>query len=586
MSETASGLEWPVMSMADADAFITAPGTPLETEEMVIRGTKMRVWKEAPSSLRALLEISRGHGDHVAVVYEGERITYTDQHKAIAKLAHELVTTYGIKKGDRIGLVMRNYPEWPIVFWAATCVGAILVPLNAWWTGAELEYGLNDSGCRLAFIDTARAISLAEHADNLTTIEHMVVVRGNEDLSPHLVRWENLVAAPGTYSELPDIDVPECDIETDDDATIFYTSGTTGKPKGALGTHRNILSNVLGLMSIGARAMMRRGEMPTPPDPDAPKTGMLLSVPLFHATGCHAILMGTTLQGNKLVIMHKWDALRAMELIQDEKLASFGGVPAMVWQVLEHPRFKEFDLSSVESIGYGGAPSAPELVARIKEEFPDVSSANGYGLTETSAAISQNSAEDYVNRPNSAGVPTAVTDVRVVGSDGQDLPAGEIGELWVRGPNVVKGYWNKPEATEEAFGGGWFRTGDLVKVDEEGFLYILDRAKDMLIRGGENVYCVEVEDALYSHEDVMDAAVVGIPHKILGEEVGAVVQVVEGSTLTEEALQAHVGVTLAGFKVPINIEFRHEPLPRNANGKIVKRDLRVEYLANIGRSEA
>lgn len=586
MSETASGLEWPVMSMADADAFITAPGTPLETEEMVIRGTKMRVWKEAPSSLRALLEISRGHGDHIAVVYEGERITYKDQHRAIAKLAHELVTTYGIKKGDRVGLVMRNYPEWPMIFWAATSIGAIIVPLNAWWTGTELEYGLNDSGCRLVFVDTARARSLAEHADNLTACEHMIVVRGDDDLSPHLVRWEKLVAAPGTYGELPDIDVPECEIASEDDATIFYTSGTTGKPKGALGTHRNILSNVMGLMSIGARALMRRGEMPTPPDPDAPKTGMLLSVPLFHVTGCHAILLGTTLQGNKLVIMHKWDALRAMELIQDEKLASFGGVPAMVWQVLEHPRFKEFDLSTVESIGYGGAPSAPELVTRMKEEFPNVSAANGYGLTETSAAISQNSAEDYFNRPNSAGVPTAVTDVRIVGDGGKDLPIGEIGELWVRGPNVVKGYWNKPEATEEAFGGGWFRTGDLVKTDEEGFLYILDRAKDMLIRGGENVYCVEVEDALYSHDDVMDAAVVGIPHKILGEEVGAIVQVVAGSKLTEESLQAHVGTTLAGFKVPIIIEFRNEPLPRNANGKIVKRDLKVEFLANIGRSEA
>ena len=586
MSETASGLEWPVMSMADADVFITAPGTPLETEEMVIRGTKMRVWKEAPSSLRALLEISRGHGNHVAVVYEGERITYNAQHRAIAKLAHELVATYGIKKGDRVGLVMRNYPEWPIIFWAATSIGAIIVPLNAWWTGAELEYGLNDSGCRLVFVDTARARSLAEHADNLTSCEHTIVVRGDDDLSPHLVRWETLVAAPGTYGELPDIDVPDCEIASEDDATIFYTSGTTGKPKGALGTHRNILSNVMGLMSIGARAMMRRGEMPTPPDPDAPKTGMLLSVPLFHVTGCHAVLLGTTLQGNKLVIMHKWDALRAMELIQDEKLASFGGVPAMVWQVLEHPRFKEFDLSSVENIGYGGAPSAPELVTRMKEEFPDVASANGYGLTETSAAISQNSAEDYINRPNSAGVPTAVTDVRIVGGDGKDLPVGEIGELWVRGPNVVKGYWNKPEATEESFGGGWFRTGDLVKTDEEGFLYILDRAKDMLIRGGENVYCVEVEDALYSHDDVMDAAVVGIPHKILGEEVGAIVQVVAGSKLTEESLQAHVSTALAGFKVPIKIEFRNEPLPRNANGKIVKRDLKVEFLANIGRSEA
>jgi long-chain acyl-CoA synthetase len=304
---------------------------------------------------------------------------------------------------------------------------------------------------------------------------------------------------------------------------------------------------------------------------------MLLSLPLFHATGCHSILVPNLAAGNKIVLMRRWDPDRALELIQQERITAFGGVPTMAWQIVEHPRLAEYDLSSVEGIGYGGAPAAPELVARLAAVFPQASPSNGYGLTETSSITTQNSAEDYRNRPDSAGVAVPTCDLRVVDAAGNEVPRGQSGELWIRGPNVVKGYWNKPEATAQAITDGWFHSGDIARMDEEGFVYILDRAKDMLIRGGENIYCVEVENALYSHPAVVDAAVIGIPHPVLGEEVGAIVQIKEGMQPSVAELQAHVAAQIAAFKVPVRIELRREPLPRNANGKILKRELKASW---------
>lgn len=581
MSDAAVTPDWPALSIQDAHAMMCgAPDSPFEMEEKVIRGVPLRTWKNAPASLREVFELSAAHGDLDYLVFQDERITYAAHRKAVAKCARALLDR-GVEKGDRVAIVMRNFPEWAIAFWATVCVGAVTVPLNAWLTGPELEYGLSDSGSKVAIVDGERLDRIKDHLGNLPELSALIAVRAAE-LPPSVEDWARVVAAPGTYAELPDLDLPDIAIDPEDDATIFYTSGTTGKPKGALGTHRNIITNMVSLAVSPVRAFLRRGEMPPTPDPEGPKPSYLLSVPLFHATGCHSILVPTLAAGGKLVIMYKWDPEEALRLIEHEKVRSFGGVPAMVWQVLESPNFGNHDLSSVESIGYGGAPSAPELVTRISEAFPKVSPGNGYGLTETSSVTTQNTAEDYKNRPASAGPAVPVCDLRVVDGDNNDVPVGEVGELLIRGPNVVKGYWNKPEATAASIDeNGWFRSGDLVRMDEEGFVFILDRAKDMLIRGGENIYCVEIEDVLYNHPDVMDAAIVGIPHKVLGEEVGAIVQVTDGSSVTEEALQAHVREQLAAFKVPIKVEIRHEPLPRNANGKILKTQLREEFLATL-----
>lgn len=570
---------WPARSIEETHAILTAPGATYEMDTAVIRGVETRIWKNAPPSLRSLLELGRAWGEREFVVFEDDRITFEQHHRAVVKLAKALWNDFGVRKGDRVVIAMRNYPEWIISWWAVTVIGAVAVPLNSWGTGEELEYGATDSESVAAILDQERYDRLHPHLPR-TPLKFVILARGEENLTG-VDAFEKVVEHPSCYGELPDAPLPEVDIEPEDYAFIFYTSGTTGKPKGALGTHRNVLTNLMSSFFTRARAFVRRGEEPPGVDPNAPQRAGLLSVPLFHATGCFSVLVPSFALGGKLVLMYRWDAERALQLIEKERINSFGGVPAMAWQVLESPNFHKYDLSSVENVGYGGAPAAPELVTRIKQAFPNIESNNGYGLTETSAITTMNFAEDYVAKPDSVGVPVPVCDVKIVDIEGRALPTGEIGEVWIKGPNVVAGYWRKPEATAESFTDGWLHSGDLGRRDEEGFLYILDRAKDMLIRGGENIYCVEVEDVLYSHPAVMDAAVVGIPHKVLGEEVGAVVQVKPDHDVTEAELQAHVAEHLAAFKVPVKIEIRREPLPRNANGKILKRDLREEFLEHI-----
>jgi long-chain acyl-CoA synthetase len=473
-----------------------------------------------------------------------------------------------------VAIAMRNFPEWSLAFWAATSAGAVVVPLNAWWTGPELQYGLEDSRSTVAFVDAERLDRIAPHAAELPDLRALIVVRDDRP-PPHPGVWSfDEVLGP-----VPEgVEQPDVTIEPDDDATIFYTSGTTGKPKGAVGTHRNICTNFVSLAFCSARAEMRSADDPRLAASAGTRTSSqnayLLSVPFFHVTGCHSVLVANLAFGGKIVLMYKWDAGRALELIERERITTFGGVPTMVWQVLDHPDFARRDLSSVRSIGYGGAPAAPELVRRIAELFPGRTPSNGYGLTETSSVTTMNSGADYLRKPESVGVPVPVCDVKVVGPGGEALATGEVGELWVRGPNVVKGYFGKPEATEASFTDGWLHTGDVARIDDEGFVHIVDRAKDVVIRGGENVYCVEVEAALYEHPAVSDAAVVGIPHPVLGEEVGAVVHRLAGHTVTEEDLRAFVAERLASFKVPARIWFRDEPLPRNAAGKILKRELK------------
>lgn len=356
-----------------------------------------------------------------------------------------------------------------------------------------------------------------------------------------------------------------------DVATIFYTSGTTGEPKGAVGTHLNICTNLFNLVYAGMSRGVGAAASSTAP---ALRPTQLLSVPFFHVTGCHSTLVPALAFGSKIVLMYRWDAERALELIEREQVTSFGGVPTMVWQVLESPDFAKRDTSSVQGIGYGGAPAPPELARRIKEHFPTVSPGNGYGMTETSSLAVGNGGADYMRKPESVGRPAPVNDVMIADEAGNEVATGELGEVCMRGPNVVMGYWNKPEATAETFRDGWLHSGDIGRVDDEGFLFIVDRAKDMVIRGGENVYCVEIETVLYEHPDVSEAAVIGIPHRVLGEEVAAVVKRVPGSSVSEEDLKDHVAQRLAAFKVPVRIDIRDDELPRNAAGKILKRELK------------
>ena len=562
---------WPRMSLAEVDAVLTAPGARFEMETVSIRGVPTRVWKNAPPSLPMLARFSRLHGERLITIFEEERISFEANFRASAAIAAELQRR-GVGKGDRVALAMVNLPEWPACFFAITALGAIAVPLNAWWTGPELEFGLADSGSKALLCDRARFERIAPHLANLPDLKHVIVSRAERG-TVGMDRLEDLIGTPNGWKDLPAVDLPEAGVLPDDPAAIFYTSGTTGKPKGALGSHRNLTTNILSSAYVTARAALRRGE--TPPEP-APRVGLLV-IPLFHVTACSASLMGSMVAGNTTIFMRKWDTVEAMKIIERERVQVTGGVPTIAWQILEHPDRSKYDLSSLELITYGGAPSAPELVKRIWEEFGALPG-NGWGMTETMATVTAHLGEDYLNRPDSAGPPVPVADLKIVAADGETiLPPGEVGELWAKGPQIVIGYWNRPDATAETFVDGWVRTGDLAKLDAEGFLTIVDRAKDMIIRGGENIYSIEVENVLYQHPAVIDAALIGIPHHMLGEEPAAVVHLAPGATATEEELKAWVRERLAIFKTPVRIVFLDQPLPRNANGKILKKDLKALF---------
>ena len=590
-----------VPTRAEVTAILTAPGGSFEMTEVAIRGIPTRTWTTAPASLRAVFELSALHGDKDFLIYEDEQVTFEQHFRTVAALGHQLIDRFGVRPGDRVAIAMRNLPDWVMAFWAAITVGAVAVPLNAWWTGDELAYGLSDSGSKVAFVDEERQLRISHHLADLPGLEAMIVSceehdpdtggrrpavgcilerAGTEPL--HVIPFGDVVGTPADDIALPDVPV-----EPDDDATIFYTSGTTGRPKGAVGTHRNSCSNLMNLFFVATMGGMRRTPAQKEASPSV-QNANLLSVPLFHATGCHALLVTNTAAGGKLVMMHHFDPERALELIERERITVFGGVPAMVMQVIDSPDFAKRDTSSVQSISYGGAPCPPDLVRRIKEHFPAGAPGNGYGLTETSAMTTMNSGDDYVRKPDSVGPPSPVCDVAVVPEewDGADPPVHQIpdpartGELWIKGPNVVRGYWNRPDATASSFTNGWLHTGDVARIDDEGFVHIVDRAKDMIIRGGENVYCVEIEGALHEHPAVADCAVIGVPHPVLSEEVGAVIVLRPGMEVAADELSRHVRERLAAFNVPTRYWFRAEALPRNPAGKILKRELRTELLGD------
>jgi long-chain acyl-CoA synthetase len=590
-----------IPTLAEATATLTAAGQPFEMETLSIRGIPTRTWKTAPATLRSVLELSSLHGDKDFLVYEDERFTFNEHFRIAAGVARALGERFGITNGDRVAIAMRNLPEWVMAFWASIAAGAVVVPLNAWWTGAELAYGLRDSGTTVVFADEERRARILPQLDEIPELRAMVVCcedpdpaggrRASTGAMAERKSGQPLPIVPFSelIADLPDQAVlPEVAIEPDDDATIFYTSGTTGRPKGAVGSHRNSASNLMNLFFTATVGSLRRSG-PLADVGSGTQNANLLSVPLFHATGCHAVLVSNTAAGGKLVMMHHFDPERALELIERERITIFGGVPAMVMQVIDSPSFAKRDTSSVRSISYGGAPCPPDLVRRIKEHFPAGAPGNGYGLTETSAMTTMNSGDDYVRKPDSVGPPAPVCDVAVVAEeyDGDEPPVDQAadpartGELWIKGPNVVRGYWNRPEETAASFTRGWLHTGDVARIDEEGFVHIVDRAKDMIIRGGENVYCVEVEAALFEHPAVADCAVIGVPHPVLGEEVGAVVVLRPGEDVGADELSRFVGERLAAFNVPSRYWFRAGQLPRNPAGKVLKRELRAELLGDV-----
>lgn len=557
----------PAMSFAEIEARLTAPGQRFEIEEAHIRGRAVRTWKNAPRTLAALVRDSADQGEREFLVYRDERVTYDAHFRAVCYLAHGLVAA-GVTKGDRVAFAMRNLPEWPVLFFAVASIGAIAVPLNAWWLGDELAYAIEDCGARLLVLDGERHDRFAALPD----VERIFVTRPVGPLRVRAERFDGLLPSTSEWRSLPVADLPAASngIEPDDDVAIFYTSGTTGAPKGAVGTHRNMATNILTTGYCAARAMLRRGAVPS----ERPVARInLLGIPFFHVTACSAALMNALASVGKLVLMHKWDVEEALRLIAVERVQVTGGVPALAWELTERFDPAVHDLSSLELVQYGGAPASPELVRRLCAM--GVAPGNGWGMTETMATVTLNLGEDYAARPESCGAPVPVADIKIMSPDGRtELPTGEVGELWARGPMVVKGYWNRPDATAATFVDGWVRTGDLARLDAEGFCTIVDRLKDVIIRGGENIYSVEVENVLLAHPAVLEAALIAIPHAMLGEEPVAVVRLRDGHFVDEGELKAWLANRLAAFKLPVAIRFTDAGLPRNAVGKLLKSDVR------------
>jgi long-chain acyl-CoA synthetase len=565
---------WPAMPFREAEARLTAPGTPFEIATIPIRGVPTRIWVKAPPTLRDLFRIAQGHGDRTFVVYRDERVTFTGFTRAAIALARALEAA-GLRKGDRVAIAMRNLPEWPVSYFGALLAGAIATPLNAWWTGPELAYGLRHSGARVLIADGERFARLDPHLAECPALERILTTRMEPD--SRATPLAEIVGPVRDWAALPDAPPPDVPLDPEDDATLFYTSGTTGHPKGAVGTHRAAATTVMAYPYSAARTYLRRGESPPKPDPAAPQRVALLVIPLFHVTGCHASLGAALYGGHRLVMMHRWDAQAALDLIEAEGCTSAGGVPTIALQLALAAREAGRTLPSLDAVTYGGAPAAGDLVRTLGAILPKVVPGTGWGMTETSATFTHHQGEDYLAHPDSCGPPLPVCEARIVDAHGDDLPPGSVGELCVKGPNVVRGYWNDPEATAEVLTDGWLRTGDLARADPEGFLTIVDRIKDMLIRGGENIYCCEVENALYAHPDVIDAVVLPVPHPTLGEEPGAIVVLAEGAATSPEAIRAFAAERLAAFKVPVRIVIWDGLLPRNPAGKVLRAPLRKMF---------
>ncbi|MFE7709775.1 class I adenylate-forming enzyme family protein [Streptomyces sp. NPDC057486] len=565
------------VSAARIDAALTGPGAPfavVRAQDGAQAGSL--VYASGPGTLREFVETTWAFGDQAFLIGAERSYSYGEFFAAASALACRMTEEYGLRPGDRAVVAMRNHPEWQIAFWAAQLAGLVAVPLNAWWTEGEFAYALDDCEPRVLLVDGERLPRVAAWAEKAGA--RVVVFHHRDGAVPvGAERYEDLPAPDPLAAP------PEVEIRPEDDATIMYTSGTTGRPKGAVATQLAQVGAALNPRFHAAASTLARGVIPG----QGPAPVTLMTFPFFHVaafTGFYAAMAA----GGSLVLMRKWDAGEALRLIREHGVTHYAGVPVTALQLLAAAERADDRLESLQMLNTGGAAAPPDLVARLTARYGErIEPRNGYGLTETSGGVLANFGADYRLHPGSVGRPTPVTEVRITGPAGEALPEGEIGELWLRGQSLVRGYWRDEVATAEAFTDGWFRSGDLALV-RDGRVSIVDRIKDMVIRGGENVYCVEVEAALHEHPDVEDAAVLGVAHPDLGEEVAAVVRLRPGATVTADELRAYVGRSLAAFKVPAHVLVRDEQLPRNPTGKILKRELRGvvdEEVSALRRSE-
>ncbi len=547
---------------------LTGQGAPFEIMERQINGVPLHCYRNAPATLRDALAQGRGFGDKVFVTYADESLSFDQFFEQVDRFANYLVNKLNVARGDRVAIAMRNYPEWMAAYVAIVSTGAIVVPLNSWGRGDELEYTLTDAGARVVVCDQQRLDSIADRLDRLSLTAIVARPENNYD-SDRIVAWETTQSSAAK--------MPDADISSGDLAMIMYTSGTTGNPKGAASTHFAICQALMNFEFMATMSAMVNPEAIGKMFEAGFEPSTLLAVPLFHVSGCYSVFMLNLRGGRKTSIMYKWDVEEALKIIERERITTFTGVPTMTMALMQSPLWEKTDTSSLFAIGAGGTASPPHLKDLIYDKLPNAYPGTGYGMTETNATCSSFTGVGYQLKPNAAGTVSPIVDLKTVDSDGNDLPQGETGEFYVRSPTNVQQYWNLPEATKSTFIDGWVATGDVGYVDDDGFVYVVDRIKDMVIRGGENIYPIEIEGALLTHPAVHEVAVFGVPHDTWGEEVAAAVYADAG--VSESELKDYVRGKLAAFKVPGYIDIIQEPLPKNATGKVLKKTIREDWLA-------
>jgi acyl-CoA synthetase (AMP-forming)/AMP-acid ligase II len=563
------------MTPEQAVAHVTANEPAFALEDAEIRGTVFRVFKNVPPTVPALLAAGwerHGNGTLEYLVYEDERLTYADFTDRVHRLARTMQGEMGLGRGDRIAIAMRNYPELLMLVLAISSIGATVVFVNAWWTTDELDYALTDSGAKVVFADGPRLERIAPLKDGLGLT--LIGVRDGagaqaaaHDLGGLLDRSES--GEPVT-----------AEIDTDDDFAVMYSSGTTGHPKGVVQTHRGAVNAVFSWLMQAAIAPLV--EPPAPDAPEPPRPSALVVTPLFHVTATHPLFLLSLPAGAKITLMRKWDAREAVRLIKENQITRFLGVPTQSAELMEAAREMGESLPTLDYLGSGGAKRPAAQVAELAKTFPNAGVATGWGMTETNALGIGMIGEDYVLRPESAGkLHPPVQELRILDDAGNALAPGQLGEITVKSPANMRCYLNKPDATAEVLRDGWLRTGDLGIVDEEGYVTILDRKKNIIIRGGENIACLDVEGALHKLPQVLEACAFSVPDDRLGESVGAAVQLRPGMTLTQAEMAATVARHLAPFKIPQHLWTQSEPLMRGATDKIDRRGLRTACLEQL-----